>query len=400
MQQKNASLAVALGAICSLGPFATDMYVAGMPRMAQDLATTGTHIQLSMMTYFIGFTIGQLFYGPVSDRTGRKPMIYLALSIFILASIGCMFSTTANQLLGLRFLQGIGGSIGMVIATASIRDVHTGQAAAKLMSVVMLVLSIAPVLAPLMGGVLLQWGSWRNIFAVLAVFGALVALVTATMLPETRMPELRIISRPGAALRWYARLLFARNFIPYAGALALAQGGFFAYIAGSSFVLINVYGLTPMAYAFIFSLNAVGIGIGAQSASKIAARIGIRATVKLGALLYAGTGLILLTLQVAGADSLLSVCVLLFVMVTAIGSIMPTCNILAMEAQGAISGTAAALLGALGFGAGALGSFAIGILDDGTALPLIFVMTTCAVATAAVAVLTFGPSGMTHEATA
>ncbi|SIQ18329.1 MFS transporter, DHA1 family, bicyclomycin/chloramphenicol resistance protein [Rhizobium sp. RU35A] len=400
MQTHNRALAIALGAICALGPFATDMYVAAMPRMAEDLASTPSHIQLSMMTYFIGFTIGQLFYGPVSDRTGRKPMIYLALTIFVMASIGCLLSATSGQLLGFRFLQGIGGSIGMVIATASIRDVHTGQAAAKLMSAVVLVLSIAPVLAPLAGGLILQGSSWRIIFAALAGLGLLVAVITAAMLPETRMAELRAASRPSAALHWYARLLVTRSFIPYAGALALAQGGFFAYIAGSSFVLINVYGLSPLAYAVIFSLNAVGIGIGTQVSAKLATQIGIRAMVKVSASVSAAAGLLLLMLQLAGLSGLVSTCVLVFVMVMAVGGIMPSCNVLAMEAHGAIAGTAAALMGALGFGAGALGSFAIGILDDGTALPLIMVMTVCAVATALVAVLTFGRAGHLQRAAA
>ncbi len=400
MQTKDAALAIALGAICALGPFATDMYVAAMPRMASDLATTDASIQLSMMTYFAGFTIGQLFYGPVSDRTGRKPMIYLALAIFVLASIGCVFSTTAMQLLVFRFLQGIGGSIGMVIATASIRDVYTGHAATRLMSQVVLVLGIAPVLAPLLGSFVLQIGDWRLIFALLGALGVVVAVIATTMLPETRMAELRAKSRPTAALHWYARLLVTRNFIPYAGALALAQGGFFAYIAGSSFVLINVYGLSPMAYAAIFSLNAIGIGIGAQLAPRIAQRIGVRGVVKLASTIYAAAGLILLGLQLSGLAGLVPVCILLFVMVLGVGGIMPTCNILAMESHGAISGTAAALMGALGFGAGALGSFAIGVLDDGTALPLIAVMTGCAVATAVVAVFTFGPSRIADTATA
>ncbi len=396
MQNKNTALAIALGAVCALGPFATDMYVAAMPRMAQDLATTDVSIQLSMMTYFAGFTLGQLFYGPVSDKTGRKPMIYLALVIFVLASLGCVLSTGATELLVFRFLQGIGGSIGMVIATASIRDVHTGQAAARLMSMVVLVLGVAPVLAPLLGSLVLEVGDWRLIFALLGALGVVVAVLTVTMLPETRMVELRAKSRPRDALHWYGRLLFTRSFIPYAGALALAQGGFFAYIAGSSFVLINVYGLSPLAYSVIFSLNAIGIG--AQLAPRLAERIGVRGVVTLSATIYAAAGLILLGLQLAGIASLVPVCILLFIMVMGVGGIMPTCNILAMESHGAISGTAAALMGALGFGAGAFGSFAIGILDDGTALPLIAVMAACAVATAAIAIFTFGPSRVTHEA--
>lgn len=321
MQKNNTALAIALGAVCALGPFATDMYVAAMPRMAVELGTTDANIQLSMMTYFIGFTLGQLFYGPVSDKTGRKPMIYLALAIFVLSSIGCTLSSSPLQLLAFRFLQGIGGSIGMVIATASIRDVYTGQAAAKLMSMVVLVLGIAPVLAPLLGSVLLQIGDWRMIFALLGAIGVVVSVIVVSIMPETRMAELRATSRPADALHWYGRLLFTRSFIPYAGALALAQGGFFAYIAGSSFVLINVYGLSPMAYAVIFSLNAIGIGIGSQMAPRLAQQIGVRGVAKLGAIVCAAAGLLMLAMQLAGIAALVPVCMLLFVMVMGIGSI-------------------------------------------------------------------------------
>jgi len=397
MQKKTLPIALALGALCALGPFATDMHVAAMPSMVGDLRTTAATVQLSMMTYFAGFTLGQLFYGPASDRTGRKPMIYLALVIFVLASAGCILTANATQLLVYRFLQGVGGSIGMVIATAAIRDLYTGHAAARLMALVVLVLGIAPVIAPLAGSFILQTESWRAIFVVLAVLGVLVGLVVVALLPETRMAELRASSRPSAALHWYGRLLVSRSFIPYAGALALAQGGFFAYIAGSSFVLINVYGLSPTAYALIFSLNSIGIGIGTQVGPRLAHRIGIRGMVKAAALLYALATVLLLGMELAGIGSLVSVCVLLFVMVMALGGIMPSCNILAMEAHGAISGTAAALMGALGFGTGALATFGIGILEDGTARPLLAVIALCGVATAAVALITFGPSKAAHE---
>ncbi len=398
MNKKTLSIAAALGALCALGPFATDMHVAAMPRMAGDLATTDATIQLSMMTYFVGFTLGQLFYGPASDRTGRKPMIYLALAVFIAGSTGCAVAADATQFLAFRFLQGIGGSIGMVIATATIRDLYTGHEAAKLMSLVMLVLGIAPVIAPLAGSLIIQTGHWRTIFIVLILLGFLVVFVVLSLMPETRMPELRANSRPVSALHWYGRLLFTRSFIPYAGALALAQGGFFAYIAGSSFVLINVYGMSPVEYALVFSLNAIGIGIGTQIGPRLARRIGIRGLVKASSAIYALAALLMLALELSGNGNPLSICTLLFVMVVALGAIMPSCNILAMEAHGAISGTAAALMGALGFGAGALGSFGIGLLADGTALPMLSIIAVCAIATTLTTHLTFGPSRVAHEA--
>ncbi|MBL0372333.1 multidrug effflux MFS transporter [Rhizobium sp. KVB221] len=389
MDRKTLLIGLALGALSALGPLATDMYLGALPSMASDLGGTDADMQLSVMTFFAGFTLGQLFYGPISDRTGRKPMVYVALSIFAIASLGCLFAATADQLLALRFLQGIGGSIGMVISTAVIRDLFTGHAATKLMSLVVLVLGISPILAPLVGSLILEVGTWRVIFAVLTGFAVLCAILVSALLPETRMQELRIHSKPADALKWYSRLLVSRSFIPYAGTLALVQGGFFAYIAGSSFVLINVYGLSPLVYSLVFGFNAVGLGIGTQIAARLSQRIGTRSIVKACTLVYAGAAVLLLAMQLGGAANLISVCTLLFVLVTALGGIMPSCNILTMESHGAIAGTAAALMGALGFGAGAASSFAIGLFDDGTALPMIAVIAGCAVASTLVAHLTF-----------
>jgi DHA1 family bicyclomycin/chloramphenicol resistance-like MFS transporter len=382
--------------ICAIGPFATDMHLASMPTMARDLGAADATIQLNMMTYFVGFTIGQLFYGPISDRSGRKPVIFFALGIFVLASTGLVFATDALQLLALRFLQGIGGSIGMVIATASIRDLYTGHAAARLMSIVVLVLGLAPIIAPLAGSLVLTISGWRTIFGVLCCLGLLCALAIAFMLPETRMPELRAQSHPLSALKWYVRLPFSGHYIPYAGTLALSQGGFFAYIAGSSFVLINVYGLTPFVYSLVFAANAVSIGIGTQIGPLIGRKIGVRTMVKLASLVYALAALLLVGLELAGLGSIYTVCGLLFVMVMGLGAIMPSCNILAMESYGAIAGTAAALMGALGFGAGAIGSAMIGIFEDGTALPLLAVIAAFAVAASLVAHLGF-PREVAHH---
>jgi len=396
MDKKTLLIAITLGALSALGPLATDMYLGALPVMAGNLGATDAQIQLSVMTFFAGFTLGQLFYGPISDKTGRKPVVYVALVLFALGSVGCLFAATTNQLLAFRFLQGIGGSIGMVISTAVIRDLFTGLAATRLMSLVVMVLGIAPILAPLIGSLILEIGSWRIIFAILTAFSILCAILVSALLPETRMVELRKQSRPSLALKWYGHLLLSHSFIPYAGTLALVQGGFFAYIAGSSFVLINLYGLSPLAYALVFGLNAVGLGIGTQIAAKLAQKIGNRNVVKASTLVYATAAILLLALQLTGTANLIAICVVLFVLVTALGGIMPSCNILAMEAHGAISGTAAALMGALGFGAGALSSFAIGILSDGSALPLFAVIAACAIAAALVSQLSFGQAKASH----
>lgn len=389
MEKGASRIGIALGLMCGVGPMATDMYLGAMPDIATSLNGSAAGVQMSVMAFFLGFTVGQLFYGPISDRTGRKPMIYLALAIFVVASIGCIFAGDVRQLLAWRLLQGIGGSIGMVMAAAVIRDLYTGVQAARLMSVVVLINGVAPIVAPLVGSMLLGVGSWRLIFMVLACFGLLAAVVAWTMLPETRMRELRETSRPGDALKWYVHLVLRRDFIPYAGTLALAQGGFFAYIAGSSFIFIDLYGLSPMAYSLVFSLNAIGLGVGAQIATRQVSRFGLRAIARASTGIYAAAAILLLAIQLAGAGGVVPTSILLFLMISSLGGIMPTCNVLSLEGHGAISGVAAALMGALGFGAGALASLLLGLFEDGTATPMLAMIAVCAAAAALTSHLAF-----------
>lgn len=371
---------IALGILCAVGPMATDMYLGAMPVIATSLDGSAAGVQLSVMAFFLGFTVGQLFYGPISDRTGRKPMIHLALTIFVVSSVGCMVARDISQLLAWRLLQGVGGSIGMVMAAAVIRDLYTGVKAARMMSIVVLVNGVAPIVAPLLGSLLLDLGSWRLIFLVLAMFGLAAGLLAWFLLPETRMDELRRMSKPHHAFRWYRHLLGRRDFMPYAGTLALAQGGFFVYIAGSSFIFIELYGFSPLAYSLLFSLNAIGLAIGAQVATRQVPRRGLRAVAKVSTIIYATAAVLLFAIQLAGAGGIVPTSVLLFVMVASLGGIMPTCNVLCLEGHGAISGVAAALMGALGFGTGAAAIFLLGLLEDGTATPMIGIIAVCAVA--------------------
>ncbi len=386
-------LAIVLGSLSATGPLGTDMYLGALPAMAADLGSTSANLQMTVMSFFAGFTIGQMFYGPISDKVGRKPVIFVAIAIYLLASLGCMFAASAEQLIALRFVQGLGGSIGMVIGAAIIRDLYTGHEAAKLMSIVVLVMGVAPILAPLAGSLILEIADWRVIFAVLAIFAVYCCVLVATVLPETRMAELRASAKLSQATKWYGHLLISKAFIPYAGALALVQGGFFAYIGGSPFVLIDVYGLSPLAYAVVFAANSIGLGIGAQVSVRLLKTYGPRKVVKAAASLYALSASLLLVSQVSGLHSLPVVCALFFVMVASLGAIMPSCNTMAMEAHGAIAGTAAALMGALGFGAGALGTFLVGAFADGTPLPLYLTITVFALAGMTTVWTSFGESG-------
>ncbi|HBR2024123.1 TPA: multidrug effflux MFS transporter [Klebsiella variicola] len=392
-QTSSRRIAPVLGALGTLGPLSIDMYLPGMPQIASDLAVDAGAIQFSLMTFFAGLMVGQLFYGPLSDRMGRKRMIYVGLALFVIASLGCALATTAGQLTGWRFVQGLGGSIGMVIGLAMIRDVYTGRAAAGLVAMMMVVQGIAPIVAPLLGTAILAIAPWQAMFVLLAVCGIVCAALTALVLPETRLPELRATSHPSAALRNYVRLLGGRHFIPFAGVTALAMGGFFAYLAGSSFVFISVHGLSPTAYSLLFAVNAFGLMIGAQISPRLLGRFRPQAIMRAALAVYAAAALALVALEWFGGASLVSLSVLLFVVITAMAFVLPLGSVMALESYGAIAGTAAALMGALNFGAGTVASFAVGAAADGTARPMLVVIAACSLVACLIAFRAFPGAG-------
>ena len=379
MDRRTMWIAACLGCICLIGPCGIDMYLGALPAIGRDLGASGGSIQLSVTSYFLGFTLGQLFYGPVSDRTGRKPMVYLALALYAVSSAGCAFAANAQQLAAWRFAQGLGGSIGMVVSAAVIRDLYSGATAASLMSMVVMILGLSPILAPLAGSLILKAGHWRVIFGAMAGLGVAALALIHVKMPETRSRALRGLSHPGAALKQYRHFLVSRHFIPYAGTLALVQGGFFAYMAGSSFVLIKLHGLSPLMYSVLFSVNAIGLALGSFLSVKLMGRFGAHGTVKGATLAFAAGAVLLLALDRGGASGLGWLCSLLFFLVTAVGCIMPACNLLTMEAHEANSGAAAALMGALGFGAGAVASALIGAFRSDGALPMILIMAICGI---------------------
>nr|WP_272210038.1 multidrug effflux MFS transporter [Marinicella sp. W31]MDC2875894.1 multidrug effflux MFS transporter [Marinicella sp. W31] len=339
---------------------------------------------------FAGFTVGQLFYGPISDRTGRKPMVYIALALFILGSLGTMLSQSVNSMLVWRLIQGLGGSVGMVTSMAMVRDLYTGETAAKLLAIIMMITGLAPIVAPIVGSLIILLSGWRVIFAFFAAFGLFSLIYIRFAVPETRMEELRRHSRPGHALIHYARLLKSPHFIPFAGTLALAQGGFFAYIGGSSSIFINLKGLSPQMFSVAFGLNAIGMAIGAQGGARLIGALGARNVARIGASAYALSLIVLLGIELTIGAELWVMMGLLFVAMTALGAILTNCNMLAMDAHGQIAGVAAALTGALGFGLGALGTGLVSAFADGTAIPLFVIMAGFGSLAAIVALTGFG----------
>jgi len=360
-----------------------------MPQIAASLHTGEGAIQFSLMSFFGGMMIGQLFFGPLSDRFGRKPLIYIGLLIFIIGSLGSAMATTAGQLTAWRLAQGVGGSMGMAIGFAVVRDLYTGRTAVSLIALMMIVQGIAPIIGPLLGTGILALAPWPTIFEVLAAFGAICIALVALGLPETRLKELRTASHPIETVRNYLRLSVSRDFIPYVAVMALAQGGFFAYLSASSFVFISLYGLTPTVYSVIFAVNSLGLMAGAQASARLMRYVRAETMVKAAILVYTIAAVLLTALAWWDHMNVFMLSLLLFVVITAMAFVMSLGGVLAMEAHGAISGTASALMGALRFGAGVLASFAVGVMANGTALPMVATVALCGIAGCIVAFATF-----------
>ncbi|MDB5964341.1 MAG: Bcr/CflA family drug resistance efflux transporter, partial [Polaromonas sp.] len=296
--------ALVLGLLSAIGPFAIDMYLPALPSIGQSLGASMSAVQASLMAFFISLGIGQMIYGPVSDMVGRKAPLYFGMVLFALGSVGCALAPDIHTLVVLRFVQGLGASAGMVIPRAVVRDLHTGHDAARLMSLLMLVFSVSPILAPLAGSLLIELGSWRSVFWAVTVAALMGMALLATSLPETRPPAERLGSSIGSALRGYGTLLRDWHFLGLVFIGAFGISSFFVYLANSSFVMIDHYGLTPRQYSLAFAANAASfIGV-SQLTGKLGARFGLVRVVKTAVVGYAAVLATLYALNLAGSDQL------------------------------------------------------------------------------------------------
>ena len=371
--------ALVLGLLSAIGPFAIDMYLPALPSIGQSLGASMAAVQASLMAFFISLGVGQLIYGPLSDMIGRKPPLYFGLLLFAAGSIGCALAPDIQTLVVLRFIQGLGASAGMVIPRAVVRDLHTGHDAARLMSLLMLVFSVSPILAPLVGSLLIESLGWRSVFWAVTVAAMLGLVLLATSLNETRPVAERANSNVHSALQGYGVLLRDRHFLGLVFIGAFGISSFFAYLANSSFVLIDHYGLSPRQYSFAFAANAAAfIGV-SQFTGRLSARFGLVPVVRIAVTGYAAVMLLLLACNLANMDQLPLMLALLFVGFGFLGLVVPTTTVLALDNHGNIAGTASALMGTLQFVTGAVVMAIVGVFVDGTARPMVAGIAGCAV---------------------
>lgn len=354
----------------AFAPLSIDMYLPAFPTMQRALNTSAGQIQLTLSSFFIAFAAGQILYGPLADRFGRKPPVYAGLSLFVLASIGCAFVQNVEQLVALRFLQALGAGGGVVVARAMVRDLFPPSEAVMVFSRLMLVIGVAPMLAPLLGGYLLIWFNWQSIFLFLALCGLLCLLAVRLRLPESLdQRTVRPLSLRGI-LAGYARLMGDRRFIGPALVGGLSICGMFVYITASPFVFIDVLGLSPEAYGWVFGLNALGFILAAQANARIGRRLGPHRTLSFSMPALVLTALLLILGGVFGLGGAYGVFLPIFAYVACLGFVMPNTAALAMAPFGRIAGSASALLGTLQFALAAAASAFAGSFSHQDPVPL------------------------------
>jgi MFS transporter, DHA1 family, multidrug resistance protein len=387
-------IAVVLGVLSAIGPLAIDMYLPALPSIGQSLGTSVTAVQISLLVYFFSLGIGQAIYGPLSDQIGRKPPMYFGLVLFIASSIGCALAPNIQILIVSRFFQGLGACAAMVIPRAIVRDLHTGTAAVKLMARLMLVFSVSPLLAPLAGSLLTAWHSWRSVFWVITLLGLSTLAMLSFRFPETRPVAKERKVNLSKLMTTYGPLLRDRTFLQFVAIGALGISSFFLYLANSSFVLINYYGLTPIKYSIAFSLNAVAFIGAAQVADKLGKRFGLVEVLKTALKGYSGIMSLLLVFNIFGIDRVELLIVMLFIGYSFLGLIVPISTVLALEGQGNVAGSASALMGASRFVTGAAIMGGVGLFSDGSPLTMLVGIAACSITAL---VLATGPWGVTHN---
>lgn len=376
-----------LGALSAFGPLAIDFYLPAFPAMALAFGTDEQHVQLTLAAYFLGLSIGQLAYGPVADRFGRRVPLLVGVGLFTVASLACAFAPNLEWLMAARFVQALGGCAGMVISRAIVSDKCDAVGAAKVFSQLMLVMGLAPILAPMLGGLLVNTTGWQSIFLALTGFSALAALAVALGLPES-MPEHLPRQPLSGALHQYGRLFKDPIFLGHALTGGIAIAGMFAYIAGSPFVFIKLYGVPAEHFGWLFGTNAAGFILVAQVNARLLAKRGPAFLLARTVWIYLAAALALLAVSSLRTEQLWPLLVPLFICIASLGCILPNASACAMTGQGSRAGSASALMGCLQFSVAAGAASLVGILYDGSAMPMAMVISLCAILVVTVAMFT------------
>lgn len=368
---------ILLGALTAIGPLATDLYLPGLPTIERSLSAPAGSVELTLASFFIGLSLGQLFYGPVSDRFGRKRPLYVGLLVFIAASLGSAIAATMTELVAWRFVQGIGACAGIVIPNAIVRDRTSARESARAFSLLMLVMGLAPILSPLAGGALLGLWGWRGLFVILGLFASLCLVAVHFRLAESHDTRHAAPLSLSGVMRDYGALLRNHAFLAYALSGGLAMAGMFAYVAGSPFVLIALHRIPVEHYGWYFGANAFGLIACSQLNARLLKAFPASTLLRRALLVPAISGL---TLAALSSTEVLTLPLLLggfFAFLASLGCIIPNAMACALATHGQQAGTAAALASSLQFLCATLAGALVSLFHDGTDQPLSAIIAAC-----------------------
>ncbi|WP_404427647.1 Bcr/CflA family multidrug efflux MFS transporter [Ureibacillus chungkukjangi] len=379
-KKKQVGRILVLGFLSALAPFSMDMYLPALPTLASDLNTSASAVQLSLMFCLLGLALGQLISGPLSDAHGRRKPLIIGMTVFIVASILCAFTSSIVVLCLLRLIQGLAGATGIVISRAIVRDYYTGYEMTKFFALLMLVNSIAPIIAPTVGGQVLRFTSWQGIFVILSIIGAGILLGVIFKLKESLPFEKRQTGGIKQTVLSMGMMLKDRVFMGYCLASGFVFAGMFAYISGSPFVLQDIYGISPQAFGLVFAINSIGIVTASQISSRLSRTVGEKKLLIFGLsqAFLAGLALFIMIQLDLG---LIGILIPLFFVVSSVGLVAPASTSLAMQRQGKNAGSASAFIGLAQMGLGAIATPLVGLGGSLTAIPMglvIAISTFCA----------------------
>jgi DHA1 family bicyclomycin/chloramphenicol resistance-like MFS transporter len=368
-----------LGLLTAIGPFSIDMYLPAFPAIAKGLNTSVAQVMLSLSSFFIGISAGQLIYGPLLERFGRKKPLYVGLVIYLFASAGCAFTQSVNALILFRFLQALGSCAGLVTSRAMVRDLFDVKDNAKVFSSLMLVVAVSPIIAPTVGGYVTAALGWRYVFAALIIVDVIVLVAVFFLLPESKKPDPNHSLKPIAVTKSFFKIMIHPQFYIYALTGSVAASGLYAYISGSPQVFIEFFGVNEKQYGWIFAIIAIGIISTSQINTFLLRGHASEKIIPVALMFQSAIGVTLATIALFNMSEFYSTIALIFLYISCQGFIFPNSSALTLAAFGHNAGNASALMGAIQMGIGATASAAVSFLQNSTTLPMTGVMAFCSI---------------------
>ena len=393
--KNNFFIILILGALSTVTPFAIDMYLPAFPQIASDLGTTAPKVAFSLSSYLVGMAIGQIFYGPLLDRFGRKPPLYFGLLLFVAASIGCIFSGSVESFIVFRFLQALGGCAAQVAAVAMVRDFFPAEERTKVFSLLVLILGASPLLAPTVGSFVAVSFGWQWVFIILAAIVALLLAVVFSFLPEGHAPDESVSLKLKPILSNFAAILKEPQFYTYGLAGAFSFGCLLVYVAASPIIFMDGFKVDAQTFGGIFALLSIGVIGGSQVNLLLSRRFRSERIFQIALVSQCIVSVLFLAGTITGSLGLAATIILFFALLSSIGILSPNATALALAPFGKNAGSASALIGFLQIGIGALASSGVGLFNSGSNLPAVSIL--AGMGLLALLILTAGKRTIVHK---